>query len=547
MSLPFDYIILNNKEINDRYHKHGFTQLIADKVITLTCDNERTLRLLINAGVKISCVVGIQDGCEEGGNHECVNSYNFFSRLSAIVPEEFLYITNHCFVKGNPLKRSVPYNFIEQKPEILGFDPLLLSEYCKDPESIQIYNVRKTDPLTINYRVGQIDVFVHHLSIWDMAGLMDGLIIPDYPKMVRDNFLDESVIQKCLPHSQEIEEMLSWALKNNFETIGSIPLGNDLVMKNTVLDKVKLWTESFPKKIHFFHLLKSDLSNFRNAIIVNHTRKSLSIEDDEKRFMQLSVDIREGKGNPMDIVLAMIRYEARAFDPLVAGLASPNAEMRMYAINGLAKISRKKALKVLIPILGNTGLEDHWRDVVRLIAEGFVSIDWKIIYEALHDPDPVMRKNILQLLHQIDNKDTVNELFSMLNDPDDDVFTMVCNLINEFSLKWPEARSSQPELIKILQGSNPVRRIAAADALSGVGNLEAVQPLFEMIGLYPEDQSLHFEIGSALSRIYDEYENEELRIMIDGLLENDKFLGKFRIKLNLGLISYDDDNDDIDK
>lgn len=113
LNLPFDYIILNNKEINDTYHKPGFSHLIEDKVIALTYDNERTLRLLINAGVKISCVVGIQDGCEEGGNHECVNSYNFFSRLSAIVPDEFLYITNHYFVKGNPLKRSIPYNFLK--------------------------------------------------------------------------------------------------------------------------------------------------------------------------------------------------------------------------------------------------------------------------------------------------------------------------------------------------------------------------------------------------------------------------------------------------
>jgi len=545
LNLPFDYIILNNKGINDLYHKPGCSQIIADKVITLTVDNERAIRILISVGVKISCVVGIQDGCEEGGNHECVYSFNFFSRLSAIVSEDFLYLTNHYFIKGNPLKRSVPYNFLKQKPEILGFDPLILSDYCNDIESIFIFKVKKTDPDTISYKVGQVEVVVHHLSIWDMAGQMDGLIIPEYPIMVRNNFIDESLIKKCLLQHDGIEEMLPWALKNKFETIGSVPLQGDEVMSKKILDKIEHWTEDYPKTIHFFHLLKSDLLKFRNTIILKHTNKTLSIPDKEQLFRQLSRDIREGRGNPMDIVLNMIRFEARAFKPFVAGLASPNAEMRMYAIQGLAKISRKKALKVLIPLLGDTGMEDHWRDIVSLIVYGSVSIDWKIIYKALHDPNPVMRKNIIQLLHEIDNEDTINELFSMLDDPDDDVFTMVCSLINEYSSKKTVARSSHPELIKILQGPNPVRRVGAADALSGVGNLDSVQPLFEMIELYPEDQSLHFEIGSALSVIYDEYENEELRIMIDGLLENDKFLGKFRIKLNLGLISYDDDNDDI--
>ncbi len=542
VDLPFDYIILNNKEINDQYHKPGLMQLIAEKVITLGYDNEKTLRILINACVKIKCVVGIQDGCEEGGNHECVNSYNFFSRLSAIVPEEFLYITNHYFVKGNPLKRSVPFNFLKQKPEILGFDPLLLSEYCQDPANLFIFKVEKTDPHTISYFVGRIEVIIHHLSIWDMANGLDGLIIPEYPVMVKDNFIDMQIMQKCMLQQSGLEEMLPWALENRYETIGSIPLSSDQVMVNIVLDKIEKWSESYPKTIHFFHLLKADLATFRNTIISNHTRRSLSISDKEQRFTQLSNDIREGKGNPMDIVLNMIRYEAKAFDPLVAGLASPSAEMRMYVIDGLAKISRKKALKVLIPILGNLGMEEHWRYIVRLIAEGFVSIDWKIIYSALHDPNPVLRKNILQLLRQIDNDDTINELFSLLNDPDDDVFTMACSNINEYAVMNILTRSSNPELIKILQGSNPVRRIGAANALSAMGNLEAVQPLFKMIELFPDDRSLHIAVGSALAEIYTEYKNEDLRVVIDSLLENNLFLGSFILKLKRGIIREDDED-----
>ena len=542
LCLPFDYIILNNKGINDLYHKTGYSQLIANKVITLTFDNERTVRLLINAGIKINCVVGIQDGCEEGGNHECVNSYNFFSRLSAIVNNEFLYITNHYFIKGNPLKRSIPYNFFKQNPETLDFDPLLLTDYCKNIESIFIFNVTKTDPDTQNYKIGQVNVFVHHLSIWDKAAEMDGLIIPEFPFMVRNNFIDEPIKEKCLLQYDGFSAVLPWALKNKYETIGSIPLGTDQQMVKIVLDKIENWTELYPKTIHFFHLLKADMANFRNSIISNHTKRSLSIPDEEHRFIQLSSDIREGKGNPREIVLNMIRYEAKAFDALVAGLESPSVEMRMYVIDGIAKISRKRALKVLLPILGDTMKEDHWNDIVRLISNGSVSIDWKIIYSSLHAPNPVMRKNILQLLDQIDNQDTFKELISMLKDQEDEIFSVACSLINRYSMSHKIERSSHPELIKILKGVNLIRRIGAAEALSAIGNLDSVQPLFELIELYPGDRMLHIMVGSALDAIYEEYKNEDLRIILDGLLENNKFLGNFILKLKRGLISDEDVN-----
>ena len=103
-------------------------------------------------------------------------------------------------------------------------------------------------------------------------------------------------------------------------------------------------------------------------------------------------------------------------------------------------------------------------------------------------------------------------------------------------------RSSHPELIKILKGVNLIRRIGAAEALSAIGNLDSVQPLFELIELYPGDRMLHIMVGSALDAIYEEYKNEDLRIILDGLLENNKFLGNFILKLKRGLISDEDVN-----
>ena len=266
-SLPYDYIILNNKEISDLYHKPGSIQLIGNKIITIPYDNERTLRLLIDAGIKISCFVGIQDGCVDGGNHECVNSFTFFSRLSPILPETSLYITNHYFTKGSPLKRKIPFSFLRQKPGALSFNPLLLSDYCEGLDEIFVFKVKKTDPFTITHKVGKINVSVHHLSIWEMANMMHGIIIPDYPIKVNNNFLDPETRQKCLSQARGYSDMLNWALKNKYRTIGSVPFMSDSIMSDTILRKIKCWNVSYPRDIHFFHLLKSEMDLFRKALI----------------------------------------------------------------------------------------------------------------------------------------------------------------------------------------------------------------------------------------------------------------------------------------
>jgi hypothetical protein len=66
------------------------------QVILLLWDNNIALALLKSMGVIISCFVGVNDGCQEGGNYECVNSEYWLRRVFDLMHEDgLLYISDH--------------------------------------------------------------------------------------------------------------------------------------------------------------------------------------------------------------------------------------------------------------------------------------------------------------------------------------------------------------------------------------------------------------------------------------------------------------------
>ena len=59
--------------------------------------NNEVLAIMRLLGVKLSCFIGRNDGCEEGGNYgDCVNEALFFKRLIPMIPAEGMkYLTDH--------------------------------------------------------------------------------------------------------------------------------------------------------------------------------------------------------------------------------------------------------------------------------------------------------------------------------------------------------------------------------------------------------------------------------------------------------------------
>jgi hypothetical protein len=58
-------------------------------------DNNQTLELIHNAGRKITKFVGICDGCNEGGNYECIHDEPFLSKVLTNAADGMEYITDH--------------------------------------------------------------------------------------------------------------------------------------------------------------------------------------------------------------------------------------------------------------------------------------------------------------------------------------------------------------------------------------------------------------------------------------------------------------------
>lgn len=58
-------------------------------------DNNITLQRLKSNECPITFFVGIQDGCQEGGNYECVNEDPFLSKVLEISTKPLFYFTNH--------------------------------------------------------------------------------------------------------------------------------------------------------------------------------------------------------------------------------------------------------------------------------------------------------------------------------------------------------------------------------------------------------------------------------------------------------------------
>ena len=65
-------------------------------------DNNKTLERIAETGWQISQFVGLNDGCREGGNYECVHDEPFLGRLLAGMRDGADYFTDHSDVLTTP-------------------------------------------------------------------------------------------------------------------------------------------------------------------------------------------------------------------------------------------------------------------------------------------------------------------------------------------------------------------------------------------------------------------------------------------------------------
>jgi len=489
-------------------------------------DNEYAIRLLIDAGLKINCFVGIQDGCVDGGNHECINSQNFFSRLSPLLPNEFLYITNHLFYFRKPVANRLPFKFLLLKQKRFPFDPACLSNYQSDLSKLMLFKVSRMASESMLFCIGNINVHVHYASIWDCMEKADGWVIPAYPPNVIRNYLPDYNTSKYLRKSEAVDNMLEWALENKHSLIASIPFDSDENMAANLPYELATWRGVYPESIHFYHLKKNELNRFRARRTYDHTIMLLNLSQNEIRYNQLVNDIETGKGDPWIVSYLLLQYAEKALQPLVKGLTGRLPEMRMHCVNCLQQLGDNRAVKPLIQMFGDPENEAFFWEITEAVGQLCGWVDYRPVYTALHQGSPGIRANMARLLADFSDDAALPELIKALKDIDIDVFHNVCHALGAWSFYHKDRDAGSNALCSFLSSEDPLRRVAASEALGNAGNPASVGELIKAIRRYPNDKDFHEQAGATLALISEEYDDACLNRQINKLLKTRYFLGK---------------------
>lgn len=277
LEMPYDYVILNSYTFSERENQPlSAMKIINGKVILMPYDNNRALRILKGAGVKIKCFVGINDGCSEGGNHECVNNSSFFGRLSPILDDEIYYITDH-FDNARDLEGLTgKLGFLNTHYEVTEFfDEELITfdenVFYGDPqyrkEHIWFIPLRRKDDMTRGYRLGNIYISASHASIWEHEDEFDCIIHGNMSQKAAVNYVPEPQ-KRCYMPLHMVDKDPSWLLrkaeKNRWKRIGLIPYLQGHYQEFLAI--CKEWKGKYPEAIQFFHLEERDMTEVRKYI-----------------------------------------------------------------------------------------------------------------------------------------------------------------------------------------------------------------------------------------------------------------------------------------
>ena len=254
--VPFDAVILNSKGIGRRERK--------GKVYCLDYDNNELLGLFLAKGVQISAIVIIRDGCQEGGNYQCVARDSFFGRLMPVVAQQFQYSRDH----GLPL--DVPARFEQcQAPGYL--EPFIrLSSPINLVESFHVTLCPEVEKEII---LGKMRVTIIRDSIWRDLAQSDLVAVKKYGSSIQavENYVDglgllEKDMVKRLEFVTErraisIGSLLEKANRWKVPRLSLMPIARGSY--RTIIQEIERWRNDYPKEIRFFHLNADDYCDFR--------------------------------------------------------------------------------------------------------------------------------------------------------------------------------------------------------------------------------------------------------------------------------------------
>jgi len=264
--IPYDAIVLVN---------YGFANPPADdRLFCLATDNNRAVVTLHAAGAKVHCVVGITDGCCEGGNYECVNSTSFFGRLSPILADEILYVTDHwhraCLRTVSRSQRrfpDVPYRALLIDDAEESWRRVVAH---RDFPATPAWRATRMHSAPTRGSLGRLACTAQHRSIYDdlFGGHLDGAFVAPMCHAARRNYFNELTAGKVADVSrfagQPFRFFLEHAANKGWRRVGLVPIGRDRYPE--AVHAMLEWTGELPEEVNFYHLHAGDMRPLREML-----------------------------------------------------------------------------------------------------------------------------------------------------------------------------------------------------------------------------------------------------------------------------------------
>jgi hypothetical protein len=300
-------VILHKSTVNTRVFR------IQEKIGFLFFqDNNDVLRRIQDSGNRISCFVGVNDGCGEGGNYECVNESTWLEKVFRMYPEKGgMYITDHSpflYPMANLYDCPMPkpylefilrkwrfkQQYLEERERIDPWESLAyaLSSRTYDAftgnyfsrfpfkpsysDYLVVYRVtkHKGDSFFLNF--DNLKLSIEHDNIVSHIKEIDGAVISsrcwqlcqilenDTARLLNKEIVFQHFFKPSLVHTDSgfsARELLNVASKNSWDIVGTTAFGEGDHI--SMLKEFSTWDLEFPKHIRIFYLDYEDFGDIK--------------------------------------------------------------------------------------------------------------------------------------------------------------------------------------------------------------------------------------------------------------------------------------------
>lgn len=276
--LPYERIILI--DLHSR-----FAPINNSKVRCLRMNVLDALELLKREGIKIDCLVNMNEGIYEGGGTFAMLSDHMAGQLYPLLNDEFVLICNLSIYRELELKKIPKLDW--------GFDHKLLNsndEQYIEPELFcngfydgdgnyapfkklgQVFKLTKTKNLNYSSKVHpSLKINVKHKSIWCDVEKLDAIGVSVQCGVPISDSSSTTVKEYILRKEKAFNltglsmvQILEHCEKNKIEHLGLMPWMRGAYAE--AVEQIKSFKPSFLKSITFYHLGKNDLNPLKQLI-----------------------------------------------------------------------------------------------------------------------------------------------------------------------------------------------------------------------------------------------------------------------------------------